>query len=108
MILLFRDCELDVERRQLQRAGEDIHLEPQVFDLLTYLVAHRDRVISKDEIIEKVWRRRIVSDATLSTRINAVRSALGDDGKSQRFLQTLPRRGFRFVAEVHEQTSSAL
>lgn len=99
MILRFGDCELDVAGRELRRGGIPIHVEPQVFDLLNYLIAHRERAVSKDEIVREVWRGRIVSEATLSSRINAVRQAIGDTGKTQQYIRTLPRHGFRFVGE---------
>src|SRR5262249_28097709 len=73
---------------------------PQVFDLLVYLIENRDRVVSKDDLIEGVWKGRIVSDSTLTTRINAVRRAVGDSGEHQRLIRTLPRKGFRFVGVV--------
>jgi len=79
-----------------------IGLEPQVFDLLAYLVRNRDRVVSKDDIIAAVWNGRIVSESTLTTRINAVRAAIGDSGETQRLIKTLPRKGLRFVGTVRE------
>jgi pimeloyl-ACP methyl ester carboxylesterase/DNA-binding winged helix-turn-helix (wHTH) protein len=100
MIVHFGDCELDVEGRELRRARIRVHVEPQVFDLLAYLIAHRERAVGKDEIVKEVWRGRIVSDATLSSRINAVRQAVGDTGKMQTYIRTLPRRGFRFVGDL--------
>jgi TolB-like protein len=93
---------LDVERRELWRGGELLKLEPQVFDLLVYLIRHRDRVVGKDDLLQAVWGGRIVSDAALTTRINAARRALGDDGERQRLIRTLPRKGVRFVAEITE------
>lgn len=104
MIIRFGDCELDVEGRELRRAGIPVHVEPQVFDLLAYLVANRERAVGKDEIVKDVWRGRIVSDATLSSRINAVRQAIGDTGKTQTYIRTLPRHGFRFVGELHQDS----
>jgi len=92
---------LDVERRELSCAGESIPLEPQVFDLLLYLLEHRDRVVGKDELFEQVWDGRIVSESTLTSRINAVRRAVKDTGRDQRLLRTVARRGFRFVGSVH-------
>ena len=100
MILRFGDCHLDLERRELVRGGDLVHVEPQVFDLLALLIAGRERVVSKDEILETVWRGRIVSEATLSSRINAARRAIGDDGKGQTLIRTVPRRGFRFVGAI--------
>ena len=75
-------------------------VEPQVFDLLVYLIANRDRVVTKDELLQNIWKSRSVSESALTTRINAVRRAVGDSGDSQRLIRTLPRRGFRFVGEV--------
>jgi TolB-like protein len=102
VIYRFGDHTLDTERLSLTANGEEIPVEPQVFSLLQYLVEHRDRVISKDEIIEQVWDGRIVSDGTLTSRINSVRRAVNDDGKSQAVIRTFPRRGIRFVATVAE------
>lgn len=106
MSIRFGDCELHAERRELRRSRVAVHLEPQVFDLLAYLVAHRERAVSRDEIIGAVWHGRIISDATLSSRINAVRQAIGDTGKNQNYIRTLPRRGFRFVGELIEDNSA--
>jgi TolB-like protein len=98
---VFENHVLDVERRELVRAGEGVPLEPQVFDVLLYLLQHRDRVVGKDELFDKVWDGRIVSESTLTSRINAVRKAITDTGKDQRLLRTVPRKGFRFVGDVH-------
>ena len=76
MILGFGEYQIDTDRRELRRAGKPLHVEPQVFDLILYLAENRERVISKDELFERVWKRRVVSDATLSSRINAARRAL--------------------------------
>jgi TolB-like protein/cytochrome c-type biogenesis protein CcmH/NrfG len=103
MRFLFGDCALDPTRRELWRGGEAIHVEPQVFDLLLHLVRNRDRVISKDEMLATVWGGRIVSESTLSNRINAARRAIGDSGEQQGLIRTVPRRGLRFVADVREE-----
>jgi len=103
MIYRFDDCVLDTERRELRRGGVLRPLEPQVFDLLEFLLRHRERVVSKDDILAAVWRGRAVSDAALSTRINAARSAIGDDGAAQRLICTLRGKGFRFVATLHAE-----
>src|SRR5262249_30216172 len=79
-----------------------IPLEPQVFDLLVYLLRNRDHVVSKDDMIEQVWGGRIVSESTLTSRINAVRKALGDSGERQQFIRTVARKGVRFIGEVRE------
>jgi DNA-binding winged helix-turn-helix (wHTH) protein/predicted esterase len=102
MILRFEDCELDTGRYEMRRGGQPLHVEPQVFDLLCLLVEHRDRIVSKDELFEKIWDGRIVSDETLGSRINAARKAIGDNGTDQRLIRTTPRRGFRFIGEVEE------
>jgi TolB-like protein len=96
----FADFEIDTARQELRRSGMLVHIEPQVFDLLVHLVSNRDRIVSKDELIETVWGGRIVSEAALSSRISAVRRALGDSGNDQTFIRTLHKRGFRFVGEV--------
>ncbi len=100
MIYQFVPYELDMGRCELRADGNFCSLEPQVFKLLALLVENRDRLVSKDEIIDKVWDGRVVSDAALASRVKSARRALGDDGKSQRFIKTLHRRGFRFVAKV--------
>ena len=104
MIFAFADCELDVERRELRRQRAPMHVEPQVFEVLLYLVRHRNRVVSKDELYEKVWNGRIVSEATLISRISAARKAIGDSGERQTYLRTIARRGFRFCGAVEERT----
>jgi TolB-like protein/cytochrome c-type biogenesis protein CcmH/NrfG len=96
----FENCSLDTDRRELHRAGESIAVEPQVFDLLTYLIENRDRVITKDDMIATVWGGRIVSESTLTSRINSARKALGDSGDEQRLIRTFARKGFRFVGDV--------
>ena len=96
----FGSFELDIARAELRAAGRPCPLEPQVFALLAYLVEHRERLVSRDEILEKVWDGRIVSDSAIASRVKSVRKALGDDGEAQRFIKTIHGRGFRFVAEV--------
>ena len=102
MVFRFGDHVLDIERRELRRGAELVALEPQVFDLLTYLVRNRGRVVSKDDLIDGVWGGRIVSDSALTTRLNAARKAVNDSGAMQRVIRTLARKGVRFVAEVTE------
>ena len=103
MQFVFDNQMLDLDRRELRRGGETIPVEPQVFDVLVYLVQNRDRVVSKDDLIASVWDKRIVSESTLASRINAARKAIGDNGKEQRLVRTIPRRGFRFVGIVQTQ-----
>jgi len=99
---LFEDYTFDTERRELHRGADAVSITPQVFDLLDYLIRNRERVVSKDDLISAVWNGRIVSDAALTTRLNAARNAIGDSGDAQRLLKTLPRKGFRFVGSVRE------
>ena len=103
MILSFDDYEIDIERRELRRAEISVHVEPQVFDLLVFLVQNRDRVVSKDDLIASVWGGRIVSESTLTSRINAARTAVGDSGEEQKLIRTIPRKGLRFVGTVQTQ-----
>jgi TolB-like protein len=98
---LFPDHKLDTDRRELHRGSEIIAMEPQVFDLLVYLVKNRDRVVSKDDLLSSIWGGRIVSDSTLTSRINAARKAVGDSGEEQKLIRTIARKGFRFVGDVH-------
>ena len=103
----FDDCVLDVERRELRRAGAPAAVEPQVFDLLVYLIRNRARVVSKDDLLQAVWQGRIVSDSALANRINAARAAVGDSGDHQKLIRTLPRKGFRFVGNVAEEAAQS-
>lgn len=98
----FAQYEIDPTRHELSRAGELVHIEPQVFDLIIHLVRNRDRIVSKDELIETIWNGRVISEAALSSRINGARRALGDNGNDQIFIKTLHKRGFRFVGDVQE------
>jgi adenylate cyclase len=98
----FEEFAFEIDRRELHRGAEVVSITPQVFDLLEYLIRNRERVVSKDELINAVWNGRIVSDAALTTRLNAVRAAIGDTGEEQRLIKTLPRKGFRFVGQVRE------
>ena len=100
MQFLFADHILDTHKRELRRGSEAIAVEPQVFDLLVYLLENCDRVVSKDDLIASVWSGRIVSDSTLTSRINAARKAIGDSGGVQKLIRTIPRKGFRFVGEI--------
>ena len=100
MIYRFDVFELDLAKLELRADGAVRALEPQVFALLALLVANAERVVSRDEIIDKVWDGRVVSESAIDSRIKSVRQALGDDGRTQRFIRTLQRKGFRFVAEA--------
>lgn len=100
MIYRFGPFQLDMARVELRSGGELCPLEPQVFALIALLVENRERLVSRDEIIEKVWDGRVVSDAAVSSRVKSARQALGDDGKAQRYVKTIHRKGFRFIADV--------
>lgn len=102
MQFLFEDYVLDPGRRELIRGSEVIAIGPKVFDLLAFLVENRERVVSKDDLLDAVWSGRIVSESTLTSHINAVRRAICDSGEEQRLIKTIARKGFRFVAEVRE------
>jgi DNA-binding winged helix-turn-helix (wHTH) protein/pimeloyl-ACP methyl ester carboxylesterase len=102
----FAEYQLDMERRELRRGAEQVNVEPQVFDLLVFLIQNRDRVVTKDDLLDAVWQGRIVSESTLTSRIKAARSAIGDNGEDQRLIKTLPRKGFRFVAQTDEVQAS--
>jgi pimeloyl-ACP methyl ester carboxylesterase/DNA-binding winged helix-turn-helix (wHTH) protein len=102
---LFENHEIDLDRRELKRGGEQIAIEPQVFDLLVYLIENRDRVVTKDDLIDGVWGGRIVSESALTSRISAARKAIGDDGDAQRLIRTVPRKGIRFIGEVRGEVS---
>ena len=102
MQILFEDYILDPERRELTRGVDAVAMGPQVFDLLLYLVENRERVVTKDDLLNAVWGGRIVSESTLTSHINAVRKAIGDNGEQQRLIRTVPRKGFRFVGDVSE------
>jgi TolB-like protein/Tfp pilus assembly protein PilF len=104
LVYYFADCALDMARRELRRGGVLRPVEPQVLDLLLFLIDNRGHVATRDEIFETVWRGRIVSDSVLSTRINAVRSAIGDSGAEQRLIRTVHGRGFRFIGELLNQS----
>ncbi|WP_338699754.1 MULTISPECIES: winged helix-turn-helix domain-containing tetratricopeptide repeat protein [unclassified Bradyrhizobium] len=107
MRYLFEEYALDTDRRELHRGAEVVSVTPQVFDLLDFLIRNRERVVSKDDVIEAIWNGRSVSDAALTTRLNVARSAIGDSGEQQRLIKTLPRKGFRFVGAVREDRGPA-
>jgi len=98
----FEDFVLDTDRRELRRAEAFVAIQPQVFDLIAFLIANRHRVVSRDDVLDAVWHGRTVSDSTLTTRINAARRALGDSGEAQRLIRTIHGRGFRFAGSVVE------
>jgi TolB-like protein len=103
LLYRFNDIVLDTSRRELYHGGQPVAVEPQVFDLLKFLIESRDRVVSRDDMFAMVWRGRIVSEATLNSRVNAARAAIGDNGEQRRLIRTLPRKGVRFIGAVHEE-----
>lgn len=107
MIYAFEDFELDTQLFELRRAGQPRPIEPQVFNVLAYLVVHRYRVVGKDELLEVLWPGRIVTESTLNSRIKAARKALDDSGEAQRVIVTFHRRGYRFVAGVQEHSAES-
>ena len=104
----FGEFEIDIGRHELRRGGQAVRIEPQVFDLLLHLVRNRDRIVSKDELIEAIWQGRIISEAALSTCVSAARRAVGDSGGSQQFIRTVPKRGFRFVCKIDDEAKPAV
>jgi len=103
----FEDTVLDAVRRELRRGDSSVPVEPQVFDLLVYLIENRDRVVSRDDLLAAVWQRRIVSESALDSRIAAARAAIGDSGESQHLIKTFPRKGVRFVGKLKPDTKPA-
>jgi TolB-like protein/tetratricopeptide (TPR) repeat protein len=107
-LIRFGDCELDLSGYEIRRGGQRFPVEPQVFELLAFLVRNPGRLVTKDELIAEVWGGRIVSDSALSGQIKAARQAIGDDGEQQRFIRTVHGRGFRFIGEVqHAEPTQA-
>jgi len=106
LIYFFENHSLDTDRRELRRGAQIIAIGPQVFDVLEYLIRNRERVVSNEDLIEGIWKGRIVSESTLSSRITAARQAIGDSGEQQNFIRTLPRKGYRFIAQVREKSEA--
>jgi TolB-like protein len=102
---VFGECVLDTSRRELSRGSEPVAVGPQVFDLLIHLIENRDRVVSKDELFDVIWRGRTISESTLTSHVNFARRAIGDNGEEQRLIRTISRKGFRFVGDVREAPS---
>lgn len=100
MIYRFGDCEVDIKLLELRRDGEVHQMDPLGFDLLVYLIENRDRVVTRDELLDALWPGKVVTDSALSSRLKSVRSAVGDSGSSQRVIKTIHGRGYRFVADL--------
>src|SRR5262245_4470549 len=105
MLYRFAECLLDTQLYTLERAGQRTRLAPKVFEVLCYLIAHRDRVVSKQELCNQVWEGVAISDAALESCLRAVRLTVGDSGQAQRIIQTQRGYGYRFVADVTVETS---
>jgi DNA-binding winged helix-turn-helix (wHTH) protein len=104
MIYVFGDCALDTDLYALHRAGHSIRLRPKVFQVLTYLLAHRERVVSRQELCAQVWPDQFISEAALESAIRGVRRAIGDSGRAQQLIQTRHGHGYRFIADVTHDT----
>jgi len=108
MVLRFADCELDLDRVVLRRAGDEVRIEPQAFDLLAYLVARRGTMVRKEQLLDDVWGDRFVSESALTTRIKAVRQAVGDNGNRQAIIRTVHGKGYEFVAAVESDDADGV
>src|ERR671929_204777 len=97
-MVAFEDLELDLAQIELRRGGARVPVEPQVFEVLAYLVQHRDRVVPKEELMDNVWGGRFVSETAVTSRIKQARQAIGDNGRAQRLIRTVHGRGYRFIA----------
>jgi DNA-binding winged helix-turn-helix (wHTH) protein len=100
MLYVFGEYALDTQLYELRHAGQPCQLEPQVFNVLTYLLQHRDRVVTKDELLDQLWPNQFISEVTLHHRVMEARKAIGDSGRAQRCIKTVHRRGYRFIADV--------
>lgn len=107
MMYRIGSCLVDTGRFEIRRDGAGVAVEPQVFDLIVLLIENRERIVTRDEMVEKIWKGRIVSEAAISSRIKDARRALGDDGRTQSLIRTIHRRGFRFVGEVVNEAEAA-
>src|SRR5262245_27243466 len=107
MIFRVNDCLIDVGTYEVRRDGQIVPIEPQVFDLLVLLIENRDRLVTKDEIVDRIWHGRAVSEAALNSRIKSARQAIGDNGAAQELIRTVRQRGFRFVGQVSQWMNAA-
>ncbi len=106
MIYTFENCSIDTDLRTLQHAGQTIRLRPKALQVCLYLLEHRDRAVSKDELIEQVWPDQFISEATLTSTVREVRRAVGDSGRAQRVIQALHGHGYRFIAAVEASSTT--
>ncbi|MDU8945776.1 winged helix-turn-helix domain-containing protein [Ovoidimarina sediminis] len=105
-IIAFEDCEVDLARGELRRSEQVVALEPIAFELIVFLASRPGELVTKDELVESVWGGRAISDSAISSCVASARSALGDTGAMQRYIKTVPRRGFRFVGECNRQRAT--
>jgi predicted ATPase/DNA-binding winged helix-turn-helix (wHTH) protein len=106
-VIRFDDVTIDVDARQIHRAGSEVAVQPQVLDVLIHLIEHRDRLVTKNELLDEVWQHRFVTESALTSRIKSARQAIGDDGREQRLIRTLHGHGYRFVGTVNHPSSSS-
>ena len=106
MIFQFNQISIDTARFQLCLSNDPISVEPQVFDLLLYLIENRERVVTRSELLENLWKGKVVTDSTLGARLKDARKAVGDSGDKQEVIKTFHRRGYQFIAEVTEVSTA--
>lgn len=106
MRIVYGDLAIDTDRLVITRAGVDVHVQPQVFDVLTHLLTNRDRVVTKEELLDQIWGDRFVSESALTSRIKSARQLVGDDGISQRVIKTVHGRGYRWIADIEVVVSA--
>src|SRR5688572_26175978 len=100
VVIRFGQCAIDLDRMEIELGGAPQPVQPQVFEVIAYLASNRDRVVSKEELLDNVWGDRFVGESALTSRIKSARQALGDSGASQSVIRTVHGRGYRFVASV--------
>lgn len=96
IVIRFADVTIDTDRREVRRGGTPIEVQPQVFDVLVHLAEHRNRVVTKEELLDEVWQHRFVTESAITSRIKSARQAIGDNGREQRMIKTMHGRGYRF------------
>ena len=107
-VIRFADVAVDVEAREVWRDGVAVEVQPQVFDVLMWLIENRSRVVSKEELLDKVWEHRFVTESALTSRIKSARRAIGDNGRDQRMIRTVHGRGYRFVATIEDDQTTGI
>ena len=105
MIYRFNQCTIDTERYQLSLSDKIVSIEPLVFDLLAYLIEHRDRVVTREELLDNLWKGKVVTDAALGVRLKDARQAVQDSGAKQEVIKTIHGRGYQFIADITESTA---